>query len=136
MPGAGFTSKRTVWDSSGRDSVSGCSGGVAVHPFGISSVTTPSAAAGDPFTTVTRTSRDAVGGGGGGTTAAAGGAAAGGAPLLAPARGAGAAAAGGAAGDGRSEADGTIATSGDIRTDNAGTTSRSDRFSPLKMSPW
>ena len=73
---------------------------------------------------------------GGGATDAAGGGAAGGAPLLAPARGAAGAGAAGATAVERSDADGTIATSGDTRTDNAGTTSRSDRFSPLKMSPW
>src|SRR3954468_16457308 len=126
VPGAGLTSNRTVCDSSGRDNLSGCSGGVAVHPFGISSVTTPSVAAGDPLTTVTRISRDAVTVGGGATGAGGGGGAGGGA-LRPPARGAAGAGAAGAAAVGRSEAAGTIATSGDTRTDSAGTTSRSDR---------
>src|SRR3954468_23170423 len=110
VPGAGLTSNRTVCDSSGRDNLSGCSGGVAVHPFGISSVTTPSVAAGDPLTTVTRTSRDAVAVGAAG---AGGGGAIGGAPLRPPARGAAGAGAAGTAAGWRSEADGTIATSGE-----------------------
>src|SRR6185436_18455621 len=75
---AGFTSNLTVCDSSGRANVTGCSAGVAVHPAGSSSVTTPSAAAGDPFTTVTRISRDDAKAAGGAT---AGAGLAGGAPL-------------------------------------------------------
>src|SRR6185295_4334224 len=136
VDGAGFTTKRTVCDSSDRENFTGCSAGVAVQSFGNSSVTTLSAGPGSSLTTVTRTSRSA----GGGPSADRGGAAAGGgtAPRPAaaprPVRG-GVAGRGARGGADRIDAAGMIAISGETRTDNDGTTSNSVRFSPLKTLP-
>src|SRR5438552_2104421 len=59
---AGFTSKRTVRDSSARSNLIASDSGVAVQPFGRSSRTVVSAGPVVSFTTVTRISRSARGG--------------------------------------------------------------------------
>ena len=130
--------KRTVCDSSARENFTGCSAGVALQPCGSSSFTDVSAGPVVSLRTVTRISRSGVG-----------------APLLLAARRAAARAgrasstalrprrsrrlrcASPAAGPAslRIDDSGTIATCGVTRTENAGTTSSSLRFSPLKMSP-
>ena len=105
--------KRSVFDSSSRSNVTFCPGGAAVHPRGTSRRTVVSAGPRVSFTTVTRISRSAAG---------------------RPAVAADADCDEAARVD-RMDADGTIATSGDTRSENAGTTSSALRFSPLKTSP-
>src|SRR5204863_6347839 len=100
---AGLTWNRTVCDSSWRVNFTGCSAGDAVHPGGRSSFTALAAAPRVSFTTVTRISRAAAG----------------------PGRAVDAAEAV------RTAPAGIIAMSGEMVTENAGTTSRSIRFSPL-----
>src|SRR4249920_3625793 len=105
---AGRTSNFTVCVSSSRVNLTTSCAGRDVQPWGSSRRTVLSPGAFASFTTVTRTSRPAAG------------------------RGAALAPVGLAA---RMDDEGMIAISGDTRTDAAGTTSRSERFSPLKMFP-
>src|SRR5580765_2793178 len=70
----GFTEKRTVRDSSERENFTGCSPGVALHPFGSSSFTEVSAPPVVSLRTVTRISRSGVGASDAGTARVAAGA--------------------------------------------------------------
>src|SRR5580765_1360458 len=127
------------------DGFTGCSPGVALHPFGSSSFTDVSAAPVVSLRTVTRISRSGVGASDAGTArvdVGAGGVAGLAGVLPRPPaavacepRPSVRAAVVGRDGVLRIDDSGTIATSGVTRTENAGTTSRSLRFSPLKMSP-
>ena len=143
------TWNRTVCDSSSRVNVTVCSAGVDVQPCGMlerdDALGRALAIVDDRDANLSRRAARAGGGGGGRRrwrrasprAAAAGRVAAGAGVPPRPSAGASRPAGVGASADWQRAASiGTIATSGEItRTDSAGTTSSSDRFSPLKMSP-
>src|SRR6267378_3446553 len=148
VAGPGLARNRTVIDSSSRSNLTVCSGGVTVQPAGTSRLATTCAGPVVSLTIVTRISRSAGGGAAAAATAGAGRSEA--RPLPDWPGGVGEPRPAGVGGFRlvdvgwarssdrgalRIDAAGTIAISGDTRTENAGATSSSVRFSPLKMLP-